>query len=108
MGILPLSGRFRREGRHDDRPHHRPRDARRGEHDCVLRRILQQRRARLGQGLGRRIPLQSEGQGGPRPLLCPRGHAVARHLQWLPADGGTGSHRQVGTGAHVAQRFEEV
>ena len=56
-GLLPLPGRLRREGRDDDRPHHWPRDPRRGKPHRLLRRILQQRRIRLGQGLGRCLPL---------------------------------------------------
>ena len=35
------------------------------QYDCLLRRILQQRRAGFGQRMGRRLPLQPEGQGGP-------------------------------------------
>ncbi len=73
----------------------------------LLRRLLQQRRARLGQGLGGRLPLQPEGEGGAGQVLRPQGHALARHLQRLPADGGTGPDRREGC-QDAAQRLAQV
>jgi phosphoribosylformylglycinamidine synthase len=37
------------------------------------------------QRLGRRLPLQSQGQGSARPLLCAQGHALSGRLQRMPA-----------------------
>ena len=58
----------------------------RHQHDRVLRRILQQRRARLCQGLGRCLPLQPEGKGSPRQVLRPQGHPFTGYLQRLSVD----------------------
>ena len=86
-GLLALSRRFRREGCAYDRPHEWPRDPRGCQHDSILRRILQLRRAWLGQGLGFGIPLERHREGYAQEVLWPRGHPFAGYLQWLPADG---------------------
>ena len=109
-GLLALPGRLRREGRAHDRPHQRPRDPRRRQHDCLLRRFLEQRRAGFGQRLGRRLPLERKGQGRTRPLLQPSRHVESGYLQRLSAHGRAGlAHpRRREETQDAPQRFTQV
>ena len=85
-GLFPLPCRIRCERRAHDRSDIRTRNARRREHDCVLRRIFQLRRAWLRKRMGRRIPLERQSKSRIEKILCTTRHAQPRHLQRLPID----------------------
>ena len=109
-GMVHAPGRYGRKRRAYDRLDRRARNARRREPDRIYRRILELGRTRIGQRLGRSVPVQRKGEKSAGQVLRASRHTVARRLQRLPVDGRTGADHAGARGKtpNAAQRLAQV